>query len=124
MKKMFLCIILLSAVFFVFPVAAGMQSSNYAIKNSVMSNGGGNMGFGSVYTGSTLGQPSPIKSMASDHFGVYSGFWYTVMPMGCVWDFEPDGDVDGADLKMFIQGGIGSDLESFAGEFGRADCPD
>ena len=40
----------------------------------------------------------------------------------CVGDTEPDGDVDGVDLRAYAMGGSFGDLGSFAGEFGRF-CP-
>jgi len=40
-----------------------------------------------------------------------------------VWDRGPDGDVDGLDAALFANEFSGSiDLESFAVEFGRANC--
>lgn len=129
MKKIILFIIFMSALFpiFVVPAMADMKSTNYTIKTSVISSGGNDMGSGNYDARSTLGQSSPVKSMASDHFRLKSGFWHTMTQGGCIWDFEPDSDVDGADLQMFIQGtgpgGYGtSELQSFTNEFGRTDC--
>jgi hypothetical protein len=60
-------------------------------------------------------------------------FTYTDMgpleyrPRPCDYDFEPDGDVDGrdlADLALGLDPQVnGSSLCTFAGEFGRTDCP-
>lgn len=129
MKKTILLIIFIFALLpvFVFPAIASMKSSNYAIQTSVISSGGNDMGSENLDTRSTLGQSSPVKSMASDHFSLKSGFWHTMTQGGCIWDFEPDGDVDGTDLQMFIQGigpgGYGtSELQSFINEFGKSDC--
>ncbi|RLB32371.1 MAG: hypothetical protein DRH20_14890, partial [Deltaproteobacteria bacterium] len=41
----------------------------------------------------------------------------------CEGDFEPDGDVDGADLAAWISDDHGLSLEDLAWSFGRADCP-
>ena len=38
-------------------------------------------------------------------------------------DFEPDGDVDGSDLTELVANPALLDLSTFAGEFGRTDCP-
>lgn len=129
MKKIILLIIFISVLLpiSVLPAIADMKSSNYKIQTSVVSSGGNDMGSGNFDTLSTLGQSSPVKSMASDHFSLKSGFWQTMTQGGCVWNFEPDGDLDGADLQMFIQGtgpgGYGpSELQSFTNEFGRTDC--
>ena len=40
----------------------------------------------------------------------------------CWGDFEPDGDVDGADLAEYISNSTGIALEVFASDFGRTDC--
>ena len=43
----------------------------------------------------------------------------------CEYDFDDDGDVDGKDLLVVIQGYNGDDdhnLSDFAEEFGREDC--
>ncbi len=43
--------------------------------------------------------------------------------MSCECDIEPDGDVDGSDLAVFISTGVGISLGDFADEFGRINCP-
>ena len=44
-------------------------------------------------------------------------------PLACLWDLGPDGDVDGLDAALVATELIDSvDLESFAVEFGRANC--
>jgi subtilisin family serine protease len=40
----------------------------------------------------------------------------------CKGDFEPDGDVDGADLAEYISYSMDITLEDFAENFGRIDC--
>lgn len=109
---------------------AQMQSEHYRISTSVMSGGGGSMNSGSEtyqYNG-TMGQPSPLMDAAdppySSSYDLYPGFWYT-LGTGCAWDIEPepgDGDVDGADLAVFITIYAVDDLAAFAAEFGRSDC--
>ena len=56
------------------------------------------------------------------NIGIYQG-----AGVGCIWDFEPDGDVDSIDLEAFISAFMSKkfnnfDLGSFAGEFGKNDC--
>ena len=108
--------------------AGGMQSDHFAISKSVFSNGGKDMGSEHFYIRSSLGQPSPVQSSASAHYKLMPGFWVAAPALGCAWDFEPDGDVDGVDLQWFFINGMGpgsidpSDLESFANEFGKTDC--
>jgi hypothetical protein len=41
----------------------------------------------------------------------------------CDGDFEPDGDVDGKDLAEYISDSRDVDLEDFAANFGKDDCP-
>lgn len=41
----------------------------------------------------------------------------------CMGDFEPDGDVDGSDLVIWMGGITGISLSDVADEFGRTDCP-
>jgi hypothetical protein len=111
-----------------------MESTHFKISTSVISGGGILTESGSFRLKSTLGQSTPLMDPAdppySDSFDAYPGFWYTVAPaLGgyCIYDFEPDGDVDGKDLAAFIQdlisGMVGSgDLADFTGEFGRSPC--
>ena len=42
--------------------------------------------------------------------------------MACAGDYEPDGDVDGADLANYIIDSGGISLAEFANNFGRNDC--
>lgn len=107
--------------------SATMSSASYRIPTSVLSGGGIPMGSAGFQTNATLGQSSPLMPASSAGFDLYPGFWYTLAISGCIWDFEPDGDVDGVDLETFIQGfgppGYNaSELENFGTEFGRTDC--
>ena len=76
------------------------------------------MSSGSYQMNSTMGQPSPLMqgdlNPYSDNYDLYPGFWYTLeasVPQNdCPGDFNSDGDVDG------------SDLATFAADFGRTDC--
>jgi len=97
---------------------AQMSSENYTITTSVLSGGGAPMSSASYQTNSTLGQSSPLMDQVdppgSSSFELYPGFWYTLeasVPQNdCPGDFSGDGDVDG------------SDLATFAADFGRTDC--
>ena len=119
-KKMFYAVFTAVIVCFLASgTFAGMSSENYSIPTSVMSGGGTPMESTSCQTNSTLGQPSPVMDPAdppwSTSYDLYPGLWYTVAaePMdACEGDFGYDGDVDG------------SDLATFAADFGRTDCVD
>ena len=112
----------LLALFFVIGISsiaiAEMGSENYSIPTSVLSGGGAPMSSGSYQTNSTLGQSSPLIDPAdppdSTNYDLYPGFWYTlegsVQQNDCPGNFDGDGDVDG------------SDLATFAADFGRTDC--
>ena len=95
---------------------AQMSSANYSIPSSVLAGGGGAMSSGNFQTISTAAQPSPLEVLGytdSTNFYLYPGFWNTVaivIPEACEGDFDEDGDVDG------------SDLATFAADFGRTDC--
>jgi hypothetical protein len=109
------------------PGFAAMKSSNYAITTSVMSSGGTPMGSAGFQNNATLGQPSPLTPVSSPGFELFAGFWNTLAKKNCIWDFEPDGDVDGLDLREFRlgfgpEGYNETDLDSFREEFGRSDC--
>ena len=41
----------------------------------------------------------------------------------CEGDFDEDGDMDGEDLIVQIADGSDVDLEDFAADFGRIECP-
>ena len=105
-------------------------SENYAITTSVISGGGAPTGSSNFHANSTLEQPSPLKHPfdppLSLNFILEPGFWYTVKAIfasECEGDFEPDGDVDGADLAELVANPALLDLSTFAAEFGRTDCP-
>ena len=109
------------------PGFAAMESSNYSINTSVLSGGGTPMSSAGFQNNATLGQASPITPASSSGFELFAGFWNTLHRNICIWDFEPDGDVDGQDLREFTLGfGPGgyneTDLENFRNEFGRTDC--
>ena len=42
-----------------------------------------------------------------------------VLPTACLGDFEPDSDVDGADLVAYILSNDGISLADFAGNYGK-----
>lgn len=144
MKKKILYSVLAQIILccFVYTVLAEMQSDNYRIPTSVFSGGGAPAGSTNYQTESTLGQPSPLMDPSdppwSTNYNLEPGFWYTVAVVEvCEGDFEPDGDVDGSDLSVFISafsvGDLTADLDKsgdldiddlavFAGDFGRTDC--
>jgi hypothetical protein len=100
-----------------------MYSTSYSITSSVISSGGTPMGSANFQANSTLGQPSPTAIATSTGYDLYAGFWYTITINGCIWDLDPDGDVDGFDLYQFINPPYdASDIENFGTEFGRTDC--
>jgi hypothetical protein len=102
----------------VMPVYAEMSSTNYRISTTVISSGGTPMSSSSFQSNATLGQSSPLMDAGnlphSTSYDNYPGFWYTVDATpsinDCSGDFNNDGDVDG------------SDLATFAEDFGRTDC--
>ena len=127
MKKLICFLVVLLALTFPGFAFSSMGSASFKIPSSVISGGGAPMGSASYTSMGTLGQSSPVMEIASSSFTLASGFWYTLLEPELIWDFEPDGDVDGVDLKMFIDGynpaGSGfneTDLEDFSGEFGTS----
>lgn len=126
MKRFFLTLLVFLSLIFSSSGFASMGSTNFIIPTAVISGGGGAMESSNFKSNSTLGQPSVIAMADSAGFHISSGFWYTVLDPALIWDFEPDGDVDGVDLDLFIDGYTGdsgpgyneTDLESFRQEFG------
>ena len=104
-------------------VHAGTSSENFTMRSHVVSGGGGYMTSENYGSGHTLGQAVISGPVSSSTYDLYAGFWYTLYPRECIWDMEPDGDVDGSDLYLFLSPSYeSSDLESFTSEFGRTDC--
>ena len=60
-----------------------------------------------------------------DDFGSDSGaaYVYAISADDCVGDFDGDGDVDGSDLRVYIDGGEYQNIADFAKGFGRVNCP-
>ena len=56
----------------------------------------------------------------TDHDPVLAWFY---LPPACPHNHDEDNDVDGVDLALYANGGVYYDLQIFAGEFGRANCP-
>ena len=111
-------ILAVAAMFAFLPLAQAeeMSSSNYTITSTVISGGGGLSDSTNYKMLSTIGQPSPL----GDGLGpLYSGFIYTVT--SCNGDIDLDGDIDGKDLSLFINGGS-LNLPAFATAFGTY-CP-
>lgn len=121
--KAFIMIVLLIIMGLPCLVVADMSSTSYSIPTSVMSSGGAPMGSAHFQSNQTIGQPSPPAITSSASYDLYAGFWHTLSISGCIWDLEPDGDVDGFDLYQFINPPYNaSDIETFRSEFGRTDC--
>ena len=122
--KIFILFFVMGLLFFFSGNAfSRMHSTSYSITSSVMSGAGIPMASTGFQTHSTLGQSSPVAPVSSENYDLYAGFWYTMTTSGCIWDLEPDGDVDGFDLYQFINPPYNaSDIESFGSEFGRTDC--
>jgi hypothetical protein len=63
-----------------------MQSENYRITTSVISNGGGPTASDNFLSNSTMGQSSPLMDTGyppySDNYENYPGFWYTALQYG------------------------------------------
>jgi hypothetical protein len=114
------CFVAALAVVLVFPAvmqSAEMTSASYVISSTVMSGGGVVMTSTNYRANGTLGQPSPLMNPTdppvSISYNLQPGFWYTLEmePIDlCEGDFDDDLDVDG------------SDLATFAADFGRTDC--
>ena len=104
---------------------AGMSSANYRITTTVVSSGGGPRASASYGLNGTVGQPSPLIDPDdppwSTNYDLLTGFWYTVGG-GCTYDYDTDGDVDGADLAEFLNAFDPMNLPSFTAQFGRNDC--
>jgi hypothetical protein len=131
MKKSDKIFILLAIIFLCMIVTgfAQMASENFQIQNSVQSGGGRDVASENYQISSTLGQSSPLPDPAgppfSDTYDLYPGFWCVIAAFEstCPGDFNGDTDVDGSDLAEYIFDSEGLDLEVFAVNFGRADCP-
>jgi len=113
----------------VMSVAADMSSTNYHIRTTVTSGGGGTMNSASFEVNSTVGQSSPLQNPSdppySGSYDLYPGFWYTVANIGlfCPGDDDFDRDIDGLDLAGYILDSGGISLNDFAMNFGKAICP-
>jgi hypothetical protein len=127
-----ICLILLSmawALGFVLLAQAEMTSENYRVTTNVVSSGGGPMGSAGYDLDGTVGQPSPLMDPAdppfSTNYDMYPGFWNVVAAYAstCPGDFNGDNDVDGSDLAAFADDPGDLDLDEFALNFGKIDCP-
>ncbi|MCP3872745.1 MAG: hypothetical protein GY699_06260 [Desulfobacteraceae bacterium] len=109
---------------------AAMMSTNFHLKSSVVSGGGGLMGSPGYSMQSVLGQATPIMSQNNEpwspNYLLYPGYLYTILISGCLWNLSGDYDVDGEDLNIFLLGYPGvfdvDDIPGFAKEFGKGDC--
>jgi hypothetical protein len=66
-----------------------------------------------------------LDPIFSDSYDLYPGFWYVIAAFEstCPGDFNGDKDVDGSDLAEYIFDSGGLDLEVFAANFGKVNCP-
>lgn len=120
-------ILVLMLLYVANPAAALMSSTNYTISTIVISGGGGPMTSANYLMNGTIGQPSPLIDPAlppqSTNYDLLTGFWYTIgAGSGCLYDYNDDGDVDGADLEEFLNAYSSSEVAGLALEFGRVDC--
>ena len=108
---------------------AEMTSDNYRITSSVISGGGASTGSTNYQINGTVGQPTPlmdpIEQPYSENYDLYPGFWYAVAGISayCPGDSDFDKDVDGWDLAEYISDSGGLDLNDFAMDFGKTNCP-
>ena len=65
------------------------------------------------------GTPRPVNNLSD--IGAYE--YYSPPCFGDISGDSKDGDVDGADLAALVSNLTVVDLSTFAGEFGRTDCP-
>jgi hypothetical protein len=106
-----------------------MSSENYGIQSSVLSGGGIPTISENYQMNSTLGQPSPvmdpIEPPISDSYDLFPGFWHVIADLGsnCPGDSNGDKDVDGSDLADYILDSGGIELNDFAMNFGKTNCP-
>jgi hypothetical protein len=108
------------------PVAAGQSGGPYELSWSTIDGGGGQSSGGQYVLTGTIGQPDAAYS-AGGQYELLGGFWpggplcfvdfYSFARFAEQWletdctelnnwcggaDFEPDGDVDRIDLKLFV----------------------
>lgn len=131
-KPYWLPAVLIASCWFAHPASAQMQSESYRLNSSVLSGGGSPpTGSGNFILNGTVGQPSPLMDPddppQSPSHALKPGFWHTLdaMPATCddaeafasafgsiagagsynpACDQEGDGDVDGADLAVLVDG--------------------
>jgi hypothetical protein len=63
-----------------------------------------------------------LKTGMAEPYEIATTLWAKSIQNECSEDIDQDGDVDGLDQVEFIAQFNGSDLETFASEFGRIDC--
>ena len=108
---------------------AEMASENYRIRNYVHSAGGVQTGSAIYQLNGTIGQSSPpmdpLEPPLSDNYDLYPGFWYVIAAFEstCPGDFNGDKDVDDSDLAEYLFEAGGLDLEVFAPNFSKVNCP-
>jgi len=64
-----------------------------------------------------------INDRGNTWLGSRTAILFTTIAEPCECDFEPDGDIDGADLSDFMQDQQGFTPAEFAEDFGRDNCP-
>ena len=123
------CIAVIAAAIVVQWSYAEMSSSNYEITITVLSGGHGPMVSTNYQLNGTVGQSSPLMDPLevplSDNYELYPGFWYALTAFAgtCPGDYNGDKDVDGSDLADYLIDAAGLDLEFFAADYGRVNCP-
>ncbi len=129
-RKMFSGLLIFAAWLGLSPIGiAEMVSDNYRIRSSVHSAGGVPVGSTNYQINGTVGQPSPlmdpVEPPLSNTYDLYPGYWYVIAAFEstCPGDYNGDKDVDGSDLAEYLFDSGGLDLEMFAVNFGKANCP-
>ena len=129
-RKMFSGLLIFAAWLGLSPIGiAEMVSDNYRIRSSVHSAGGVPVGSTNYQINGTVGLPSPlmdpVEPPLSNTYDLYPGYWYVIAAFEstCPGDYNGDKDVDGSDLAEYLFDSGGLDLEMFAVNFGKANCP-
>jgi hypothetical protein len=64
-----------------------------------------------------------LKISLNGNLSVFDEHIVNIKQIPCNGDFEPDGDVDGADLSAYLVNPMEISLADFSASFGRTDCP-
>ena len=66
--------------------------------------------------------PADVVVANANGSDTYLGGFVYVVPGGCLFDLDFDGDVDGFDLAIYLNGNSFYDFYNFAIEFGSINC--